>query len=177
MTLRLNSLVIIYISQETLLCSSAISYKMETPEIRDFLKKENEREARTYSGGFIFVIAMMVIGIVGNLHVLLVYTFRAKPSNRRIFILVLGTLDLITCVVGMPFILMDLRNPLTFKLTIVCKTFRLNNYFICSASSFILIVIASDRYVPCIYFICCYKLFLFIFNIHFFFIFNLSQKN
>jgi hypothetical protein len=109
------------------------------------LSELNHEEAKQYIGGVVFVSIIMVFGFVGNLHVLLVYTFRIKPSNHRIFILVLGALDFTTCIVGMPFIIVDLRNPLTFTMPFACKTLRFINYFICSASIFTLLVIAADR--------------------------------
>lgn len=116
---------------------------MDSHEALDYL---NSEEAKQYVGGVVFVSIIMVIGIVGNVHVLLVYSLFMKPSNHRIFILVLGVLDFITCIVGMPFILVDLRHPLTFTLVAPCKILRFINYFICSSSALMLIVIATDRY-------------------------------
>ncbi|VDI49588.1 Hypothetical predicted protein [Mytilus galloprovincialis] len=110
------------------------------------LEELNQEEAKQYVGGIIFVTIVMIIGIIGNLHVLFVYTFRIKPSNHRIFILSLAVLDMITCIVGMPFIIVDLRNPLTFTMVSACKVLRFVNYFICTSSALILTVIAIDRY-------------------------------
>ncbi|XP_063422829.1 growth hormone secretagogue receptor type 1-like [Mytilus trossulus] len=110
------------------------------------LEELNYEEAKQYVGGVIFVTIIMIIGLIGNLHVLFVYTFRMKPSNHRIFILSLAVLDMITCIVGMPFIIVDLRNPLTFTMVSACKVLRFVNYFICISSALILTVIAIDRY-------------------------------
>lgn len=110
------------------------------------LEELNHEEAKQYVGGIIFVTIIMIIGIIGNLHVLFVYTFRMKPSNHRIFILSLAVLDMITCTVGMPFIIVDLRNPLTFTMISACKVLRFLNYFICISSALILTIIAIDRY-------------------------------
>ncbi|XP_052092304.1 growth hormone secretagogue receptor type 1-like [Mytilus californianus] len=110
------------------------------------LEELNHEEAKQYVGGIIFVTIIMIIGIIGNLHVLFVYTFRMKPSNHRIFILSLAVLDMITCTVGMPFIIVDLRNPLTFTMISACKVLRFVNYFICISSALILTIIAIDRY-------------------------------
>ncbi|XP_052212095.1 trace amine-associated receptor 4-like [Dreissena polymorpha] len=117
---------------------------METDE--EILARLNHEEAKQYVGGVVFVALLMTAGIFGNLHVLYVYVFRMQSSNYRVFVLSLATLDFITCVVGMPFILVDLRNPLTFTLVAACKILRFVNYFICLASAFLLIVIAVDRY-------------------------------
>ena len=109
------------------------------------LEDLNNEEAKQYIGGVFFVSIAMVVGIIGNIHVLVVYKFRMKQSNPRIFILFLAVLDLITSAIGMPFVVVDLRNPLTFTLTAVCKTLRFVNYFICVSSALILLVIAIDR--------------------------------
>ncbi|XP_052092306.1 neuropeptide S receptor-like [Mytilus californianus] len=110
------------------------------------LEELNNEEAKQYIGGIIFVTIIMIIGVIGNLHVLFVYTFRMKPSNHRIFILSLAVLDMITCIIGMPFIIVDLRNPLTFTMKSACKVLRFVNYFICISSALILTIIAIDRY-------------------------------
>ena len=109
------------------------------------LEDLNYEEAKQFIGGVVFVSIIMIIGIIGNLHVLYVYSFRMKPSNHRIFILTLAVLDLLTCVIGMPFIIMDLRNPLTFTMVTACKVLRFVIYFICITSAFMLAVIAIDR--------------------------------
>ena len=88
----------------------------------------------------------MIIGIVGNIHVLLVYGFRMKSSTHRIFILCLGFLDLTTCCIGMPFVLVDLQRPFMFFMVSACKVLRFINYFMCTASAWTLLLIAVDRY-------------------------------
>ncbi|CAG2201196.1 CCKAR [Mytilus edulis] len=110
------------------------------------LESLNYEKVKQNIGGIFFVSIAMVIGITGNLHVLCVYSFRMKQSNPRIFILFLAALDFITCAVGMPFIIIDLTNPLTFYAVTACKVLRFVNYFICLSSAFILLIIAIDRY-------------------------------
>ena len=110
------------------------------------LEELNAEEAKVYVGGIVFVSILMVIGIIGNLHVLFVYGFRMKQSNHRVFILCLGMLDLTTCCVGMLFVLVDLQKPFTFYMVSACKVLRFINYFMCTASGWILLVIAVDRY-------------------------------
>jgi hypothetical protein len=55
------------------------------------LQELNREEAEYYVGGVLFVSITMMIGTIGNIHVLVVYAFRMKPSNPRIFILKLFT--------------------------------------------------------------------------------------
>ena len=116
---------------------------METNDV--MLDRENEDAATVLIGGVIFVSVLMVVGGLGNIHVLIVYTFRARASNRRKFILTLGVLDFTKFIIGMPFIVFDLRHPLTFNAPVPCKLFRFNNYIIHSTSVLLLLVIAIDR--------------------------------
>ena len=109
------------------------------------MEELNIEEAKQYIGGIVFVTIMMVMGIIGNVHVIFVYAFKRKHSNHRIFILVLAVLDLITCSIAMPFIIVNLRNPLTFTMVSACKVFRFINYFLCSSSALVLLVIAVER--------------------------------
>lgn len=115
-------------------------------ENEKLLGMANQQTAEVHIGGFVFVTFMIVVGIFGNVHVIFIFMTRVKQSNRKIFILVLGTLDLMTCAAGMPFILYDISHPLTFSLTSECKTMRFYNYFICTSSMFLLIIIAIDRW-------------------------------
>ena len=119
---------------------------------QNILEELNIQSAKQYRGGFIFVSILMVIGIIGNVHVLYVYAFRIKnASNHRTFILMLGLVDFITCIIGMPFILVDLRRPLTFTMVYACKVLRFVNYFNSFSSITLLLVIAVDRYIFILY--------------------------
>jgi cholecystokinin A receptor/hypocretin (orexin) receptor 2 len=69
-----------------------------------------------------------------------------KQSNHRVFIIFLAVLDLITCTVGMPFVVSNFLKPLTFYDTTICKILTFYNFFICISSAGILIVISVDRY-------------------------------
>lgn len=110
------------------------------------LSELNAEEAQKYMGGTILVSTLAILGLIGNLHVLFVYIWRMKPSNHRVFIICLGVLDLITCVVGMPFVVINFIKPFTFYDTTMCKTLTFYNFFICISSACVLIVIAVDRY-------------------------------
>ncbi|XP_045165561.1 trace amine-associated receptor 4-like [Mercenaria mercenaria] len=110
-----------------------------TPELYDIL-------AERLVGGVVFVSVLMITGLIGNLHVLLVYMFRMKSSNHRIFILFLGVLDFLASCLAMPFTVITLRQPETFTKTPTCKLYWFVNYFLCSASGLALLAIAIERY-------------------------------
>ena len=110
------------------------------------LAELNSEEMSKHVGGIIFVSFLMIIGLIGNIHVLIVFGMKMKPSNHRTFICLLAVLDLISCSIGMPFILVDLTHPLTFNMTTACKILRMLNYFICACSVFTMLVASADRY-------------------------------
>jgi len=122
------------------------SETMENMTDGNYLLHElNDAKARENMGGVVLISLIMVVGIIGNLHVLVVYSLRIKPSNHRVFILVLAMIDFTTCVIGMPFILVDLAHPLTFTLTAACKILRFLNYFVATSSLMLMVVIAAER--------------------------------
>lgn len=121
---------------------------METEAASDSVTIEdlNAEEAKVYMGGTILICILSITGVIGNIHVLVVYIFRMKQSNHRVFIICLAFLDLITCVVGMPFVVTNLLRPFMFYDTTLCKILTFYNFFICISSAGILIVISVDRY-------------------------------
>ena len=106
----------------------------------------NNEEIHKNIGGLIFVSMLMITGLLGNLHVLVVFGKKMKPSTHRTFICVLAIVDLIGSTVGMPFVLVDLTHPLTFYMTAACKVLRMVNYFMGISSVFLMLVVTVDRY-------------------------------
>lgn len=97
-------------------------------------------------GGIVFVAVLMAFGIIGNLHVLIVFMSKMKQSNHKTFICCLGVIDLIACTVSIPSTLLDLTHTLTYDYIMICKIARHLNYFICWSSAFILLLVTVDRY-------------------------------
>ncbi|KAL3891732.1 hypothetical protein ACJMK2_003981 [Sinanodonta woodiana] len=110
------------------------------------LEEINDKVAHIYLAPIIFVGILMVIGVVGNGLVLYIYSLKFKSSSHRVFIIVLSFVDLVTCSIGMPFVIVDFRYSLIFYFVSICKTLRFVNYFMSLSSAFILIAIAVDRY-------------------------------
>ena len=117
-----------------------------TPSAREVLEKLNSEYVRTSMGAILYVAILMFIGCIGNLHVLIVFGFRIKPSNNRTFILCLGIIDMVGCCIGMPFTIYSLTHPLTFYDMSSCKMMIGVNYFVCACSGLIYILISIDRY-------------------------------
>ena len=106
----------------------------------------NLEKTQTYIGGIVLTSVLVIIGILGNVHVLIVFGFKMKSSNHTTFILCLGIVDTIACSVGMPLTILDLTRPFTFHDDISCKIGQLVNYFMSASSALILLTITVDRY-------------------------------
>ncbi|KAH3713136.1 alpha-2Db adrenergic receptor-like [Dreissena polymorpha] len=94
----------------------------------------------------IFIAILMVVGVLGNILVVYVYTFKYSPSTYRSFILWLGWIDLIACTVGMPLLIVSMLYPYMFPSEAACKSFRFLHVFFVVASAFIVIGIAIERH-------------------------------
>ena len=106
----------------------------------------NLEKTQTYIGGIVLTSVLVIIGVLGNVHVLIVFGFKMKSSNHTTFILCLGIVDMIACSVGMPLTILDLTRPFTFHDDISCKIGQLVNYFMSASSALILLTITVDRY-------------------------------
>lgn len=95
----------------------------------------------------VFIGSLSLVGVIGNIHVLALFprSYR-KPSTYTVFVIALAIVDLATCVLHMPMEIFDLTRPYTFYSEIGCKLFRFNNAFLMLSSSFILVLIALERY-------------------------------
>lgn len=110
------------------------------------LQTENSFEAKVLTPVTVYLIILMVIGVFGNLLVLYVYKFRFKRSTSRVFILSLAAFDLMTCLLGMPYHILDTVYPYTFVWDGICKALSFSLTFTILASIFVLDLIAIDRY-------------------------------
>lgn len=106
----------------------------------------NDAKAQQLVPVLVYVGTLMVVGAIGNGLVCYVYYFRFKKTTSSYFILWLAILDLITCLVGMPFELVDLLKPYTFDIPIACKIMRFTESVTIIASGITLIGVAFDRY-------------------------------
>ncbi|XP_071111687.1 cholecystokinin receptor-like [Haliotis cracherodii] len=94
----------------------------------------------------VYLAILMVLGIFGNILVLIVYLKKFKPSPTRVFVVCLAMFDLMTCVVSIPGEILGMRYSHTFDYPAVCKMIRFNNTFSVVSSGFTLIAVAIDRY-------------------------------
>ncbi|XP_052770444.1 cholecystokinin receptor type A-like [Mya arenaria] len=89
-----------------------------------------------------------VIGVAGNIIVLLVFSLgRAyRHNNFRVFVLCLGTIDLLTSAFLIPAEMAKHRNYFSFESLALCKTKCLFNVWAGCAAALSLLVISIDRY-------------------------------
>ncbi|KAL3892221.1 hypothetical protein ACJMK2_004451 [Sinanodonta woodiana] len=95
---------------------------------------------------FVMVTLFMIVGLPGNLFVIIVYYRKMRRTTSRYFIIVLAALDFINCVVTMPMELALLSNFYTFDLPWLCKLIRFITYSTQNSSAIILLGIAVDRF-------------------------------
>lgn len=110
----------------------------------------NDKAARNLIPIFVTCGLLMVVGIIGNSLVVQVYWCRMKSSAKRTFILALALLDLIVCIIVIPFELYDLRNQTMFTQSGLCKAMRFLEYSAVLSAGFVLVSISVERY----YFLC-----------------------
>lgn len=93
-----------------------------------------------------WIVFLMVAGLLGNALVCYVHGKKIQRSTANNFILWLATLDLFTCLVGMPMELLDITRSYTFDNPALCKVMRFVIYLGVMTSVATLVFIAMDRY-------------------------------
>ncbi|KAL3858393.1 hypothetical protein ACJMK2_012984 [Sinanodonta woodiana] len=110
------------------------------------LEDMNNEKILENIGGIIFVSLLMIVGFGGNSVAIFVYLRRYRPSTHRTFIVSLAIVDLATCCVPMPYILVTLRYPIMFQNNGGCKLLQFLTYAMCIGSTMIILTIAGERY-------------------------------
>ncbi|XP_055998090.1 cholecystokinin receptor type A-like [Ostrea edulis] len=95
----------------------------------------------------VYVSILLLVGIPGNLMVIYVYSCRWSASTSRVFILALGSYDFINCLSSLTTEIVLLSRFLNFDFPIWCKVSRFVTASINSGSTFILVAIATDRFL------------------------------
>lgn len=118
-----------------------------TPEEQfRMLVEFNDAKAALYIPVIAYMLILTIVGTFGNILVCCVYCTKATKTASTFFILALATLDLLTCLIGMPTEITDLRYPYMFKATAACKMLRFTESVTTIGSSVVLIAVAIDRY-------------------------------
>lgn len=119
---------------------------MTEDERQSILVRYNDEKAALYIPVVVYMMILMIIGIFGNILVCCVYCCKPTKTSSTFFILALALLDLMTCIIGMPTEITDLRFPYMFYASAACKLLRFTESVTTIGSSVILISVAIDRY-------------------------------
>ncbi|OWF45179.1 cholecystokinin receptor type A-like [Mizuhopecten yessoensis] len=107
---------------------------------------ELEKFRDKYIPAVVYLAILCVVGSIGNAHAFLVYLYRYKTSNHKMFVVWLAAVDFVACSCSIPFEIMDARHSYTFTSISACKVFRFLNHFVTLCSGILLGVIAVERY-------------------------------
>ena len=116
-------------------------------EMADILQRKNDEKASLYVPVIIYMIILTVVGTFGNILVCCVYCTKPTKTSSHFFILALAVFDILTCLIGMPTEVTDLRYPYMFYASEACKLLRFIESVTTIGSSTILIAVAVDRYL------------------------------
>ena len=126
---------------------ASLSINMGNITTDDALLSElNDQKAVLLIPAIAYVAVLMIVGFIGNVLVCIFYGCKTKPNPNSVFIIILATFDLISCVITMPIEIMDLRFFYMFTNGAACKSARFLNSFATMGSASTLIAIAIDRH-------------------------------
>ena len=92
-----------------------------------------------------FIAILMCIGVFGNILVLVVYTNYTK-STYKIFIIWLGWMDLLACLVGKPALIISMLYPYLSPSETLCRWTRFLHVFVSVSAALIFLAISFERY-------------------------------
>ncbi|ESO98549.1 hypothetical protein LOTGIDRAFT_239028 [Lottia gigantea] len=94
-----------------------------------------------------YTIILMVIGLLGNPIAIYIYGWRWQKTTTRNFLLCIAVVDLVNCLITMPTEVAVMSNFYFFDNAHVCRMSRFVTYVMNNTTSFILVVVAVDRYI------------------------------
>ena len=112
------------------------------------LEELNERYANALIPVSILLGIFAVVGILGNILVIVIFSAvsQYRNNNFRIFVICLAIIDLITCVSLIPAEMAKIRSYFSFPDATPCKVKCFFNTFGTSAAAYTLLVISIDRF-------------------------------
>lgn len=114
--------------------------------VNDTLEMTNIEQLKTEIPSIIFVSIIMIIGIIGNIHTILVYALFYGKGNHRHYILWLSTFDLLACGITIPMVISKYVNTYTYRTNINCQMTMYFSTFFAGFNLALLDIIAIDRY-------------------------------
>ena len=124
-----------------------LTSSLSPSEIAEILRHKNDEKATLYIPVIIYMIILTIVGTFGNILVCCVYCMKPTKTSSHFFIVALAVFDILTCLIGMPTEVTDLRYPYMFYASEACKLLRFIESVTTIGSSIILIAVAVDRYL------------------------------
>lgn len=94
----------------------------------------------------VYLVLLMVVGTVGNVSVIYIFSVKLKTTPQTFLFVWLAVFDVISCVIGMPSEIADIRLYFFFENALACKLLRFVETIPPVSSANLLVVIAVDRY-------------------------------
>ncbi|XP_041370779.1 orexin receptor type 2-like [Gigantopelta aegis] len=106
----------------------------------------NEERARALVPAMVLISLLMVVGIVGNTLVCIIFCRKLEQNTQTFLFIWLAVFDLVSCCVGMPSEIVDMRLYYMFDNVVACKIIRFFLTFPTVSSNITLLVIAIHRF-------------------------------
>ncbi|XP_064602128.1 cholecystokinin receptor type A-like [Liolophura sinensis] len=116
------------------------------PDNYTLLKILNAEKALHHLPVTIYLTILIVLGLIGNSVALYIYYAKFKKTPSNYFVIWLAILDLLSCLLAMPFDIIDLTRPYLFNSPASCKTMRFIQSATLLTPAMTIIVIAIDRH-------------------------------
>lgn len=136
-------LVTLYNDLETMETSTDIMNETSNFKNRE---EQNHDIAMQRLPTVIFLGILIIIGMIGNIIVIVVYTRKYPSTTFKFYILALAVIDLLTCCISMPFEIADNVLPFLFFDETVCQVGRFLGNVFKMAAAFVIVVMAIGRY-------------------------------
>lgn len=108
----------------------------------------NNEIAKIYIINDIFLVTYLILGILGNMTVVIVYSFKMRSkTDDRFFIPYLAVVDLLACTTRSSFELAMNLLPVNFRGSILCKVLWFPTNVTSFSSMFLLLTISLQRYL------------------------------
>ncbi|XP_059169960.1 uncharacterized protein LOC131951635 [Physella acuta] len=121
-------------------------HNLTPQELWEHVLDEENSEVVKKLPTYILLAILMLVGLPGNALVILVYGFRFPPSTTKSFIMAMASFDLLNCLLGMPFEMVDLRKDIDLDIPAACKVMRFLVSLSSCGSVTVLVVVAVDRF-------------------------------
>lgn len=110
------------------------------------LETLSDEEFRKRVPAVVYLGFLILLGLPGNVSVLIAYTRFYNRTTHRVFILTLAAVDTVSCIISMPFEIVELRYQYTFYAEAACKSFRFITGVFAVVSPMVLMGLAFNRF-------------------------------